>query len=60
MPTGDLGWLDSEGFLYISGRAKEIVITSGGENIPPVIIEETIKSELPILANAMLCGEQRK
>jgi len=58
--SGDLGWQDADGFVYISGRAKELVITAGGENIPPFVIEEAIKRELPILSNAMVCGDRRK
>ncbi|KAF2360621.1 Argonaute linker 2 domain [Trinorchestia longiramus] len=60
LKSGDLGWLDSEGFLYVSGRVKELVITAGGENIPPVIIEEAIKKQLPFISNAMLIGDKRK
>ncbi|XP_018019281.1 long-chain-fatty-acid--CoA ligase ACSBG2 [Hyalella azteca] len=60
LASGDLGWLDADGFLHISGRVKELVITAGGENIPPVIIEECIKKELPILSNAMVIGDRRK
>lgn len=60
MRSGDLGYLDSDGFLYVTGRAKELIITAGGENIAPVGIEDSVKEELPVLANAMLYGDQRK
>ena len=45
--SGDLGRKDDDGFFYITGRIKEIIITAGGENIAPVPIEEKIKAELP-------------
>lgn len=37
--SGDLGRLDDNNVLFITGRAKELIITAGGENIPPVLIE---------------------
>lgn len=58
--SGDVGKIDKDGFLSITGRIKEIIITSGGENIPPVLIENALKTELPALANVLVIGEQRK
>jgi long-chain-fatty-acid--CoA ligase ACSBG len=48
------------GFVRITGRIKELIITAGGENIPPVLIEETLKEAMPALSNAMVIGDKRK
>jgi long-chain-fatty-acid--CoA ligase ACSBG len=48
------------GFLSITGRIKELIITAGGENVPPVLIEDQLKDAMPALANAMVIGDKRK
>jgi long-chain-fatty-acid--CoA ligase ACSBG len=59
--SGDVGVLDKDEFLYITGRIKELIITAGGENIPPVLIEDEIKKELQdVLANVMVVGDRKK
>ncbi|XP_028906638.1 long-chain-fatty-acid--CoA ligase ACSBG2 isoform X1 [Ornithorhynchus anatinus] len=58
--SGDLGKLDKNGFLYITGRIKELIITAGGENVPPVPIEDLVKEHLPIISYAMLVGDKAK
>ncbi|XP_057697072.1 long-chain-fatty-acid--CoA ligase ACSBG2 isoform X2 [Corythoichthys intestinalis] len=58
--SGDLGKRDSKGFLFITGRIKELIITAGGENIPPVPIEDAVKEALPFISNAMLIGDKKK
>ncbi|KAF4796407.1 Long-chain-fatty-acid--CoA ligase ACSBG2 [Turdus rufiventris] len=58
--SGDLGKHDKDGFLFITGRIKELIITAGGENIPPVPIEDAVKNAVPIISNAMLVGDKAK
>ncbi|MFN2140639.1 MAG: AMP-dependent synthetase/ligase [Candidatus Promineifilaceae bacterium] len=57
--SGDLGEFDEDGFLYIVGRKKEIIITSGGKNIAPKNIE-TALTALPLVAEAVVIGDRRK
>lgn len=59
--TGDLGRVMPDGqYVQITGRIKELIVTSGGEKFPPVVIEHHILEELPILSNAVLIGDRRK
>jgi long-chain acyl-CoA synthetase len=57
--TGDLGMIDANGFLHITGRKKEIIITAGGKNITPNNLEEAIKT-IPLVAEAVVIGDQRR
>jgi long-chain acyl-CoA synthetase len=57
--TGDIGEIDEEGFLSITGRKKEIIITAGGKNLSPEKIENTLKTS-PYIKEAVAIGDQRK
>jgi long-chain-fatty-acid--CoA ligase ACSBG len=46
--------------LFITGRAKELIITAGGENIPPILIENEIRSALPFISSVMIIGDMKK
>jgi long-chain acyl-CoA synthetase len=56
--TGDLGRVDEDGFVYITGRKKEILVTSGGKNILPVQLE-TLLTEDPLILQAVVIGDGR-
>lgn len=58
--TGDLGYIDKDKCLQITGRLKDIIITAGGENISPLPIEHYIKDNCPIISYCVLIGDQRK
>jgi long-chain acyl-CoA synthetase len=57
--SGDLGAFDPDGFLSITGRKKEIIITSGGKNIAPKNIEAALKQS-PLIGEAVIIGDRRK
>jgi len=57
--SGDLGSFDREGFLTITGRKKEIIITAGGKNVAPKNIEAALK-ESPLIGEAVVIGDRRK
>ena len=56
--TGDIGWFDSDGFLYLTGRKKEILATSGGKKISPAMIERLLTS-VPQIMQAVVFGDGR-
>lgn len=56
--TGDLGHIDPQGFVYITGRKKDLIITSGGKNISPGNIEAGLV-ESPLIEHAVVCGDGR-
>ncbi len=57
--TGDVGRLDNEGYLTITGRIKDIIITAGGKNVTPAEIENRLKFS-PYIADAVIIGDKRK
>lgn len=56
--TGDLGFLDNDGYLHITGRKKELIVLSSGKNIAPVYLESLLTSH-PAIAQAMVVGDGR-
>jgi long-chain acyl-CoA synthetase len=58
LATGDLGRLDDDGFLYITGRKKEIIVTLGGKNIAPVYLESLLTQD-PLILQALVVGDGR-
>ncbi|PRX98879.1 AMP-dependent synthetase/ligase [Allonocardiopsis opalescens] len=56
--TGDLGRLDDDGYLTITGRRKELIVTSGGTNVAPVAVEDHLRAH-PLISQAMVVGDNR-
>lgn len=57
--TGDLGHLDADGFVVITGRKKELLVTAGGKNVAPVYLESLL-TEDPLILQAMVVGDGQK
>jgi len=57
--TGDIGMFDADGFLYITDRKKDLIITSGGKNVAPQNIENLFKSD-PLFSQCIVIGERKK
>ena len=56
--TGDIGSLDDQGFISITGRKKELIVTSGGKNVAPTALEDPLRAS-PIIGQAVVIGDQR-
>ena len=54
--TGDLGSLDDEGFLRVTGRKKEVIITAGGKNVSPAVLEDRLRAH-PLISQCMVVGD---
>ncbi|MEI6215679.1 MAG: long-chain fatty acid--CoA ligase [Actinomycetes bacterium] len=56
--TGDLGAIDAEGYLSIVGRKKELIVTSGGKNVAPAILEDRVRAH-PLVSQCMVVGDNK-
>jgi long-chain acyl-CoA synthetase len=58
LKTGDIGQLDDDGFLSITGRKKEIIVTAGGKNVAPAALEDPIRAN-PLIGQVVVVGDQK-
>src|SRR5690606_1529028 len=56
--TGDLGSIDEDGYLTITGRKKEIIVTAGGKNVARAVLEDPIRAH-PIISQVVVVGDQK-
>lgn len=56
--TGDIGELDADGFLRITGRKKELIVTAGGKNVAPAVLEDRLRAHA-LISQCMVVGDQR-
>jgi long-chain acyl-CoA synthetase len=56
--TGDIGTIDSDGYLQITGRKKEIIVTAGGKNVAPAALEDPIRAN-PLIGQVIVVGDQK-
>jgi len=58
LATGDVGALDDEGFLSVTGRKKELIVTAGGKNVAPAVLEDRLRSH-PLISQCLVVGDNR-
>lgn len=56
--TGDLGDVDQDGYVWITGRKKELIVTAGGKNVASTVLEDRLKAH-PLVSQAVVIGDQR-
>ncbi|MET8122208.1 long-chain fatty acid--CoA ligase [Micromonospora sp. NPDC005291] len=56
--TGDLGQLDSDGYLTITGRKKELIVTAGGKNVAPAVLEDLVRAH-PLISQCVVVGDAK-
>ncbi|CAN2202152.1 FAA1 Long-chain acyl-CoA synthetases (AMP-forming) [Candidatus Nanopelagicaceae bacterium] len=56
--TGDLGRLDDDGYLFITGRKKELIVTAGGKNVAPAVLEDRLRAH-PLVSQCMVVGDNQ-
>jgi len=56
--TGDIGTIDGDGFVTITGRKKEIIVTAGGKNVAPAVLEDRLRAH-PLVSQCMVVGDQQ-
>ncbi len=58
LPTGDVGQLDDDGYLTITGRSKDLIVTNGGKNVAPGPLEDAVRAE-PLVSQCLVVGDNR-
>ncbi|MBC7374090.1 MAG: AMP-binding protein, partial [Frankiales bacterium] len=56
--TGDIGEIDSDGFVKITGRKKELIVTAGGKNVAPAVLEDRLRAH-PLVSQCMVVGDRK-
>ena len=56
--TGDLGHIDDDGFVWITGRKKELIVTAGGKNVAPAVLEDRLRGH-PLISQVVVVGDQK-
>jgi long-chain acyl-CoA synthetase len=58
LATGDIGALDADGFLTVTGRKKELIVTAGGKNVAPAVLEDRVRAH-PLVSQCMVLGDRQ-